>query len=54
VNENVVRRRVRDTRKRRRNADMYRATDDDSDEDEDDNNLEELSFLDEAIWYGQR
>jgi ankyrin repeat protein len=46
VNEN--RWRSRDMRKRRRNADMYRATDDDSDED--DYNLEELS----SFWHGQR
>ena len=46
------RRRARDKKRRRRNIERYRATDDNSDFDDDD--LESLSYLDEAIWYGHR
>ena len=47
------RRRARDKKRKRRN---FRNADDSSDFDDEDKNLEEFghSYLDEAIWYGQR
>ena len=57
VNEtNNGRRVIGDKKKRRRTVERYRAADDDSDFDDDDENLKTImySYLDEAIWYGQR
>jgi ankyrin repeat protein len=56
VNENAGRRRSRDKREKRVNADGQRiiTIDDNPDSDEDNENLEKSSFLDVAIWYGQR